>query len=229
MTSRDLRARLVLAGAVVAGVSYMASWDLALSQSASLAWKGAGVALLAVYAGLLARGLDGWLICAVMAFGAAGDVLLGAAGLTVGAVAFLVGHLIAIWLYLRNRRVVTTPSQRLLAIVLVPATVAIAFLLPTDRAGAPGVAVYALGLAAMAATAWVSRFPRAMTGIGAVMFIVSDLLIFAREGPLAGQAWVGFGIWGLYFAGQTLICLGVTRTLARDATAVGPQGVSRAP
>ncbi|UTP40946.1 lysoplasmalogenase family protein [Phenylobacterium sp. LH3H17] len=217
MQQTSLPARVALIAAVVAGVSYMASWDLPLSQTASLTWKGAGVALLAVHAALRARGPDGWLICAVMAFGAAGDVLLGAAGLVTGAVAFLVGHLIAIWLYMRNRPSEVAPSRWLFAAVLVPATVALAFLLPSDRAGAPGVALYALGLALMAATAWISRFPRRMTGIGAVMFVVSDLLIFAREGPLAGQAWVGFGIWGLYFAGQVLICLGVTRTLARDA------------
>lgn len=216
MQQTSLPARGALIAAVVAGVSYMASWDMPLSQTASLAWKGAGVALLAVYAALRARKLDGWLICAVMVFGAAGDVLLGAAGLVAGAVAFLAGHLIAIWLYQRNRRSKITPSRWLFAIVLVPATVATAFLLPSDRAGAPGVALYALGLALMAAMAWISRFPRRTTGLGAVMFVASDLLIFAREGPLAGQEWVGFGIWGLYFAGQVLICLGVTRTLAKD-------------
>ncbi len=212
-------AKLALAAAVLGGVSYFASWNLGLSEAASLTWKGSGVGLLAVYAALCARSRDGWLICAVMAFGAAGDVLLGAAGMTVGAAAFLVGHLIAIWLYAKNRRPQTTPSQRLLAIVLVPATVAIAFLLPADRAGAPAVALYALGLAVMAAFAWLSRFPRGMVGIGAVMFVVSDLLIFARSGPLEGQAWVGYGVWGLYFGGQLLIVLGVTRTLARDAAA----------
>lgn len=216
MTPTSLPARVALIAAVVAGVSYMFSWDLPLSQAQSLTWKGAGVGLLALYAALRARSLDGWLICAVMVFGALGDVLLGAAGLVTGAVAFLVGHLIAIWLYLRNRRTGITGRGRLLASLLVAATVAVAFLLPDDRAGAPGVAFYALGLSVMAACAWTSRFPRATTGIGAVMFVVSDLLIFAREGPLADQAWVGFGIWGLYFAGQALICLGVTRTLARD-------------
>jgi len=50
------------------------------------------------------------------------------------------------------------------------------------RAAAPGVAVYSLGLALMAATAWTSRFPRFRVGIGAVMFLVSDLLIFGRMG-----------------------------------------------
>jgi uncharacterized membrane protein YhhN len=66
----------------------------------------------------------------------------------------------------------------------------------------------------MAATAWLSRFPRFRTGIGAQLFLISDLLIFARMGPLHGQAWLGFGVWGLYYLGQLLIALGVTQTLA---------------
>jgi uncharacterized membrane protein YhhN len=150
-----------------------------------------------------------------MAFGALGDVLLDAAGLVVGAVAFLIGHLIAIGLYWRNRRPSTTLSQRLLAILVVPATVIIAFLLPADRAGAPGVALYALSLALMASFAWTSRFPRYRVGLGALMFVLSDLLIFAREGALAGAAWIGLAIWGLYYFGQLMICVGVTATLAK--------------
>jgi uncharacterized membrane protein YhhN len=208
--------RLVLIAALLGGISYMASWSLPLPDAASTAWKGSGVALLALYAGLNARNLDGWLLCAVMAFGALGDVLLEVAGLTVGAVAFLVGHLIAIGLYLRNRAPSPSPSRRLLAAVLVPATVATAFLLPADRVAAPGIALYALGLSVMAATAWLSRFPRLRAGLGAVMFVASDLLIFARAGPLAHAAWIGAAIWGLYFAGQTMITLGVTGALAKQ-------------
>jgi uncharacterized membrane protein YhhN len=90
-------------------------------------------------------------------------------------------------------------------------------LLPADRAGALGVAAYALGLSAMAATAGLSVFPRGRVALGALMFLASDLLIFARAWPLAGQATalVGFLVWALYFGGQALICLGVTRALAR--------------
>ncbi|MBT9472329.1 MAG: lysoplasmalogenase family protein [Pseudomonadota bacterium] len=216
MDRRNLAPLLVLAGALIASVSYVASWDMAIPDTASMLWKGAGVTLLALYAGMLARNLDGWLICAVMAFGALGDMLLEAAGLTVGAVAFLIGHLIAIWLYLRNRRPVLTRSQLLLAICLVPATGVLTFLLPTDRGLALAATLYSMSLAIMAAMAWTSRFPRALVGAGALMFVVSDLLIFARAGPLVDAAWIGLAIWGLYFAGQTLICLGVTRTLARN-------------
>ncbi len=216
MDRKEAAALLVLAAAVVGGVSYFASWNLGLPEAASLAWKGSGVGLLAVYAALKARTPDGWMIAAVMALGAAGDVLLGPAGPAGGGLAFLIGHLVAIWLYLKNRRAETTLSQKLLVIVLVPATVFIAFRLPADRGRAIPIADYTAGLGLMAATAWVSRFPRRLTGIGALMFVVSDLLIFARMGPLAGQAWVGYAIWGLYFGGQLAILLGVTRTLAKD-------------
>ena len=41
---------------------------------------------------------------------------------------------------------------------------------------------YTGGVAIMAATAWVSRFPRYRTGIGAMAFLASDLLIFAGGG-----------------------------------------------
>lgn len=203
----------VLIAAIAGGVSYLAAGAMDLSPLVEVAWKGSGVGLLALYATLRARTGDGWLLAAVMAFGALGDVLLNLAGLIVGAVAFLIGHLFAITLYLRNRRPRLTRSQALLALVLVPATVITAWLLPTDRSGAPGIAVYAAVLSLMAAAAWTSRFPRFVVGLGAVMFVLSDLLIFARLGPLAGADWPGYGVWALYFGGQLLICLGVTRSL----------------
>lgn len=211
--TREKLARLGLLAAVIGGTSYVLAWSLDLPQAWDLAWKGTGVGFLAVFAALRARSLDGWLLAAVMAFGMLGDVLLGV-NFIVGALAFLVGHLVAIGLYLRNRRAVLTRSQLALAVLLVPATVAIAFLLPTDRAQAPGVALYAAGLSAMAACAWVSRFPRYWTGLGAVMFVVSDLLIFARMGRIEPSFAVGLAVWGLYFAGQVMICLGVSGTLA---------------
>ena len=219
MARRITLPKLVLAASLVAGASYVASWDLAISPAAAMAWKGAGVGLLAVYAALRARDLDGWLITAVMALGALGDVLLEAFGLTVGAVAFLAGHLVAIWLYLRNRRPSLSLSQRLLAILLVPATVFVAYLLPADRAGAPGVAVYATVLALMAAAAWTSRFHRYRVGAGALMFVASDLLIFARSGALTHAPWIDLAVWGLYYLGQILLCIGVTGALAKPRDA----------
>jgi uncharacterized membrane protein YhhN len=205
-----------LLAAIAAGVSYMLSWGLALPPGAATAWKGAGVALLGLHAATRARSPDGWLLVAVMALGAAGDVLLEVVGLQRGAVAFLAGHLVAIWLYWRNRRPRLSGGEWAAAALLIPATVAVAWRLPADRAMAPGVALYALSLSAMAAAAFLSRFPRRRVALGALMFLVSDLLIFARAGPLHGRPWVGDAVWILYFSGQTLICLGVADALERE-------------
>jgi uncharacterized membrane protein YhhN len=205
-------ARWVLIAAALVGGSYLLGMDLDLSDGAMLAWKGGGVWLLAVYAALQARTTDGWLITGVMALGAAGDVLV-EMDETRGAAAFAIGHMIAIALYVRNRRPTLTPSQMGLAMVVVPATILIAWLLPSERSGVTGVIFYAFLLSLMTASAWISRFPRYRTGIGAMLFLASDLLIFARMGPLSEAIWVDYAIWGLYFVGQVLIVVGVTQTL----------------
>lgn len=205
-------ARWTLIASIIAGVSYIASWNLNLSLPAEVVWKGSGVGLLALYALLKARSAGGWLLTAVMALGALGDVLLVTSGLTIGALAFLAGHLTAIALYARNRRGASIPAL-LAATAFIPVVVGIAFHLPADRAGAPGVALYATGLAAMAASAWLSRFPRERVALGALMFVVSDLLIFARGGLLPESFATGLAVWGLYYLGQLLICLGVSRAL----------------
>ncbi|MFA7263194.1 MAG: lysoplasmalogenase family protein [Caulobacter sp.] len=208
MTTRDTAARWALIGSILGGVSYIAAWRMGLPAPLELAWKGSGVGLLAVHAALKARNRDGWLLTAVMTFGFLGDVLLGVQFI-VGAVAFLIGHAVAIGLYLTNRRPALGRSQLALALLLVPATVFIAFMLPADRAAAPGVAFYTLGLSLMAATAWTSRFPRFTVGIGALMFLVSDLVIFAKMGPLPDTFLTGLAVWVPYYLGQLLICVGV--------------------
>lgn len=208
-------ARLLVIASLFFGLSYPLVWNLGWPVLASTLWKGAGVGLLAVAAVVEARGRDGWLLAAVLGLGALGDVLL-VGSMTDGAIAFMAGHVVAIGLYLSNRRAALSPSQRALALLVIPASVLIAWLLPADRAEAPGIAAYALFVTAMAAAAWISRFPRYRTGIGAMMFLASDLLIFARMGPLAGAAWAGLAIWLLYYVGQLLIFLGVTRTLSAE-------------
>lgn len=211
--------RLVLYAAIFAGVSYVGSWSLGLSPALSITWKGAGVSLLAIYAAFNAKTLDGWLLAVVLAFGALGDVLLGTHGLIVGAMAFLAGHLAAIGLYLKNRRAGLTGADWSVAAALIVVVTVVAYLLPPERAGAGGIALYASGLAVMAAAAFLSRFPRALVFAGAVMFVVSDLLIFLRTGRAALDTFpMGLAVWGLYFGGQLLIALGVVRTLASGSS-----------
>lgn len=213
MSRRYLSATSLFLGAVLAGASYAAAERIELAPAATIAWKGAGVGLLAACAAVQARNTDGWLLAAVMGLGALGDVLLETAGLKIGAVAFLAGHVAAIALYLRNRREAVAPAERWAAYAFIPVTTAAAFLLPAERSLGVAAALYALALAAMAAFAWLSRFPRDRVALGALMFVASDLLIFAREGPLAGAAWADPTVWYLYFFGQTWIFLGVTAAL----------------
>lgn len=180
------------------------------------AWKTTGVACLALWAAANARERSGWLIAAALGFGALGDWLLDARGLITGAAAFAVGHLIAIILYLTNRRAQPTPSQRLLGWLTVPATLAIVWAMLSPAPGWWHAAAYSLFVAAMAAAAWTSRFPRYRTGIGAMMFLASDLFIFAGEGGVVPKDVTMWLVWPLYFAGQALIAWGVVRTLGKE-------------
>ena len=50
---------------------------------------------------------------------------------------------------------------------------------------------------------------------GALLFVVSDLLIFARLGPLSGSGLPNVAIWPLYFIGQFLIATGIIQTLRK--------------
>lgn len=208
-----------LLASLLAGISYYFVRDGQIPGLYLMAWKGAGVALLALYALARHKGADSRQIAAVMAFGALGDVLIELV-LEWGAVAFLIGHLIAIHLFWRHRRARLSPSQKLAGIAFAVLIPAISFMLPSDRAAAPGVALYALGLGVMTAAAWTSSFPRYRVGLGAVMFAVSDLLIFARIGPMAQSPLPNLLIWPLYYFGQFLICTGVVGELRRrSATA----------
>ncbi len=180
-----------------------------------LAAKGSGVAMLALYAATQAQSRDGWLLTAVMAFGALGDVLLNIR-FEAGALAFAIGHLIAITLYVRNRQGQISGARKLCLGLLIVGAPLMPWLLLGSREGLPGLAVYALLLALMAATAWISRFPTNMVGVGALMFVVSDGLIVARMGPLADMFGTSLAVWLLYYIGQLLICVGVSRTLTLD-------------
>ena len=211
-----MKFRKLFIAALIAGASYFLADHLMGPGPGLIAWKGSGVGLLALWAAANARQFDGWLIAGVMALGATGDVLLNGVGVVAGAVAFLAGHLLAIWLYRRQRRVRLAPSQTALSMALFVLTPLIAFHLPRDHSMRPLAALYGIGLGAMAASAWVSRFPRDRVGLGAVLFVASDMLIFAQGGPFMGPALLDLLVWPLYFAGQVLIAWGVVSTLAGE-------------
>ena len=202
--------------AIAIGASYMVPILTDMSCPAVIAWKVAGVATLTLWAGLSALSVDGWLITAVMMFGALGDGLLSAYGLATGALAFVIGHCVAIMLYLRNRRTNVSASQRALGLLVIPASLCIVWAVLHNAEGWWHAAIYTFFVAAMAAMAWTSRFPRYRTGLGAMAFLASDLFIFANEGGLMSEIQSALTIWPLYFAGQAMIVWGVVRTQQRE-------------
>lgn len=205
-----------LLASLVAGISFPATWLMLPIEGNlyAIIWKMAAVGLLVPYA--LRRHHQGEFImlAVVLAFYTLGDGLI-ELSMIYGALAFAAGHLIAIWIYARHRRVGAPFSQKLFAISLLVLTPFIAFFLPDDFSTRIQAAAYSVILSAMAAMAWNSNFPRYRVGTGAVLFVISDLLIFARLGPLAESDFVSIAIWYLYYFGVLLIATGIAQTLVK--------------
>lgn len=205
-----------LLGSLLAGLSFPATWLFLPIEGGffAIVWKMLAVGLLVPFA--LRRHHTGeFVVLAIMlAFYAIGDGLI-ELNMIAGAIAFAAGHLVAIWLYFRHRRVSPTFSQKLLAMAILVLTPVIAFGLPPTAEEGIQVAAYSVILAAMAAMAWSSNFPRYRVGTGAVLFVISDLLIFARLGPLADSELVSVAIWYLYYFGVFLIATGIAQTLVK--------------
>ena len=204
-----MKALPLLVVALLAGLSYPISWGIELAPAAAIAWKGAGVGLLALWAAQQGRTANHRLLATVLALGAVADMVL-EVNFIAGAAIFALGHVVAIALYLRNRR--HTPYARITAPLLILGSVTLGIMLAPPDMRAP-VAVYTLFLASMAAAAGLSRFPVAATG--ALLFLASDLLIFARMTMLATASWPTLAIWLLYFSGQALIAWGVVSVLQK--------------
>jgi uncharacterized membrane protein YhhN len=202
--------------ALAVGVSYLIAVLTDAYGPAIVLWKGAGVGLLALWAAVNARDRNGHMIAAALGFGALGDVLLETSGLIVGALAFAVGHVIAIGLYGQNPRPTPTASQRALTIAVTPLALAIAWSLLYGTSILVPALGYTLVVAVMAGAAWSSRFPRYRTGLGAMLFLISDLVIFARVGGAVDGDIANLFVWPLYFTGQALIAWGVVTTLAAE-------------
>jgi uncharacterized membrane protein YhhN len=199
-----MRAYIWLVASLIFGIGYWLGAGAIPAGPLHVAVKMGGVGCLALHAWQNAH-QAARPIALVMALGALGDGLI-ELDLIAGALAFLAGHLVACkfyWRWLRPARW----SDRYVAVPLLGAGIAVATnILSHDSTGAE---IYALGLAAMVAFAWMSDFPRYLVALGAMMFAVSDLLLFARMGVLAASPVPGLLIWPLYYAGQMLITLGV--------------------
>ncbi|MEE4206038.1 MAG: lysoplasmalogenase family protein [Erythrobacter sp.] len=201
-----------LLASVVAACAYYFLWNNPIGEGIwGILLKGAGVGLLAAYAMRRTRRADGAILVLALALSAAGDMAI-ELSFEAGGVLFILSHLAAIALYVRNLRERPTSSQRLLALTLVVAGPLIAWLVSARL----DIAAYGAVLGLMAAGAWLSRFPRYRVGVGAVLFVASDWLLFSRFGPMNLAPLPDLLVWPLYYSGQVMIATGVVQTLRAD-------------
>jgi uncharacterized membrane protein YhhN len=202
-----------LLASIVAATAYFFLKDNPIGEGTwGILLKGAGVALLALYALLRAphdrRGIDGALLVLALALAALGDMTI-ELYFTAGGALFAAAHCVAVALYLRNRHPRPSPVQKLTGVGLLIGTPLVSFLL----SGQAQIALYAGFLGAMAAAAWMSHYPRYRVGTGAVLFVVSDWLIFSRMGAYDLAPLPDLLIWPLYYAGQVMIATGIVQCL----------------
>lgn len=215
MKEHDLaHARPWLLASLFFGISYLFVERSAMLGGFAILWKGACVGLLIPYVLRWRAVLDRPLLGLMLGLYAFGNMLL-EINLVWGAFLFVCGHIAAIFYFWRQRRDAAEPSQLILAMVIPMASLIIGFFLVPSAAEKPGLLVYVAFVSLMAGSAWYSRFPRYRTGIGALLFLVSDLIIFAREGGLLPDNISGWLVWPLYYAGVFMIAIGIVqRSLA---------------
>jgi len=173
--------------------------------------KGAAAAMLAVYAFLRHSSPDAKLLGWALGAASLGDMAM-EFDRNIGALLFFLFHVLALGVFLRNRRDALSKTQSWVCGLTLILTPIVGYFMPWDRNEAWQVALYALALGAMAAGAWASNFPRYRVGAGAMLFLVSDLFLFAEMGPLSGSRWPQIMSWPIYYLGIFLICTGVIQT-----------------
>ncbi len=186
---------------------------------ASAMFKASSVVLLGVLA-LLSRAR---LLAAGLLFGSLGDALLAWSPNTflTGALAFLIGHVFYIALFLCKGvgvvAAIKCPPRLLAAVSLIAAAfIATSLLVPRDSAMFTPLAIYTGALTLMALASFTLPAACWLSIAGAVLFFISDGFVAANLfHPLEEPAlalWRSFAGWMFYWAGQACICVGMLRT-----------------
>lgn len=200
---------LVLLSVAAALAFYYLRWTR-VPELFQIPVKGSAVALLALFAWARHSSPDARLLTWALGAAALGDMAMELDRTIAGSLFFLF-HVLAMGLFLRHRRVPLKGLDSWLVGLTLILTPLAAWLLTA----AWDVVFYALALGAMAASALASTFPRYRVGGGALLFVVSDLLIFAEMGPLEGHFLPEYMVWPTYYLGVLLIATGVVQTLRK--------------
>jgi uncharacterized membrane protein YhhN len=171
-----------------------------------------------VILGLVALFARSRLLAAGLLFGALGDALLAWSPSTFlyGALAFLIGHLFYIALFIRSGLGIRAPMQppRLIsALALIAAAfVMTSLLVPSDNELFAPLSAYTGVLTAMAIISFTLPTTRWLVMAGAVLFFISDGFVawnmFHHDPDPTLAYWRSFAGWMIYWGGQAAICIG---------------------
>lgn len=210
---------LILLSFVIA-VLYGGGWYPDYGQTVSAIIKGSAVGLLAIFVLVSTQSLNHFLLFLALAASVAGDVLLALPienAFVKGLSAFLVAQIMFIILYLKNRASLEDLSAartRGAALLWAVAAVALFILYPHLGDLLVPVCVYTAALVGMATAALLSKFPVKLVGLGAILFVISDSVLGARQ-FLNMPDFTGYIVWSTYYMAELLMTLGVMLSVDR--------------
>lgn len=210
---------LILLSFIVA-VLYGGGWYPDYGQTITAIIKGSAVGFLAIFVLISTQSLNHFLLLLALIASVAGDVLLALPienSFIKGLGAFLVAQLVFIILYLINRMPFADMSSfriKIAGLLWAAAGISIFFLYPHLGELMVPVFVYTAALVGMATAALFSKFPVKLVGMGAILFVVSDSVLGARQ-FLTMPEFTGYIVWGTYYAAELLMTLGVMLSVER--------------
>jgi hypothetical protein len=211
-------AKLIWLAAVVLGSAYfltalgrsgMMFEQLALiPKPIIIAWKGAFTFMLAASVYTASGNRAARLISGALAISAVADMLLVTVGIVAGGGGFAIAHAFAILGYVGYRSLHLSPARLTIAVAF-PLLVTLGTCALLWSAGKPWViGMFVLLSSSMAASALLSRFPLWLSGLGAMVFVLSDALFFADLALFGGSGKLGWLTWACFATGYALVARG---------------------
>jgi hypothetical protein len=198
-----------LLASMACAVAWVALRGSAVPGLYLLVLQAAPLLLLAAYAALRHRGNDTRSLAGMLALQGIGSALMDYAP-GIGLNALLLAYLIGLTMFLVHRRAVMDGGRKASALALTLGTPALCFF-AAERAGVGVPLFLGLALGGMAASAWISTFPRSRVGLGAALIVAGNVLAIAALG-LEGGA-IALAAWPLFYVGNLVLATGVTGEL----------------
>jgi uncharacterized membrane protein YhhN len=148
------------------------------------------------------------MVGAALAISAVGDILLVTVGSAAGGFAFAVAHLLAGYAYARSQRDSNSAAFWMCATAVPLIAVFSSYFALRGSDQNILMSLFPLISACMAALAILSRFPLLLSGLGAAIFVASDVLFLADLGVLRHSGELGFLTWASYAVGYAMVSRG---------------------